>query len=252
MSRNLIFALLLIFTLIIGVYADIPLISGSDPVNLTIIVPYDQALNSGLKTIAKEYGNDHNTIVNIISVQGRKKIVDELTSGNTSSDLVIIEKEYPLYNLSGLKKLENKGLIDKSQEIYQAEADLIVPPDSKIKSINNLNGTKYAAVDLVNYHMPGGCLANYVIDMIPGNITVVNESSISTIFEAVANSSADETVLWKSDYDSQKHNGTLVAIPLLEYGMDNYIATLKNSKNLAEAESFMDFVISHKDELTNQ
>jgi ABC-type molybdate transport system substrate-binding protein len=252
MFRNALLTTIFIFCVIGSLAAaDTSASGGSSPVTLTIITPYDQDLNTGLKTIAQEYGKDHNTIINIVSVQGRKKIVEELTSGNTSADLVVIEKEYPVFNLKGLTSLEKKGLIDKSEELYKAEADLIVSPKSTIKSVQDLNGTTYAAVDLVNYHMPGGCLANSVMATLPAKPTVVNQSGIKAIYEAVANSSADATILWKSDYTNQKKDqGDLKAIPIPDYSMDNYIATLKNSVNAAEAASFMDFVLAHKDELS--
>jgi ABC-type molybdate transport system substrate-binding protein len=242
-----------LFSCIIGlVVADTPDAGNSSPVTLTVVTPYDQDLNSGLKEIAKEYGKDHNTIINIISVQGRKKIIEELSSGNTSADLVVIEKEYKPFDLKGLTSLEKKGLIDKSNELYSAEADLVVSPKSSVQSTQDLNGTKYAAVDLVNYHMPGGCLANSILAVLPVKPEVVNQSGIDKIYEAVKNTSADSTILWKSDYKAQKKNqGELKVIPLPEYSMDNYIATLTNSVNKDEAATFMDFVLSHKDELQN-
>jgi ABC-type molybdate transport system substrate-binding protein len=243
----------ILFSCIIGlVAADTSTAGSSSPITLTIMTPYDQDLNSGLKEIAKEYGKDHNTIINIISVQGRKKIVDELSSGNTSADLVVIEKEYQPFNLKGLSSLEKKGLIDKSEKLYNAEADLVISPKSSIQSTQDLNGTRYAAVDLVNYHMPGGCLATSLLSVLPVKPEVVNQSGIDKIYQAVENTSADSTILWASDYKVQKKNqGELKAIPLPEYGMDNYIATLTNSANKDEAATFMDFAISHKDELQN-
>ena len=254
MFRNELLIIVLVFCCIGSVaVADSSITGGSSPVTLTVITPFDQDLNSGLKAIAQEYGKDHNTIINIVSVQGRKKIVEELNSGNTSADLVVIEKEYPIFNLKGLTALDKKGLIDKSEELYTAEADLVVSPKSSIQSVQDLNGTKYAAVDLVNYHMPGGCLANSVMTAIPAKPEVVNQSGIDKIYQAVENSSADATILWKSDYNAQKKNqGELKAIPIPEFSMDNYIATLKNSANKDEAALFMDYVIAHKDEFAEK
>ncbi len=252
MFRNfLIIGIIALSILSSVVIADSVSSPGGDSATLNILIPYDQSLNKGLQSIAKEYGKDHNTIINIVTVKGRKKIIEEITKGNTSADLVIIEKEYPLFNLTGLKTLEKKDLVEKSEKVSSAEADLIVSPQSSISSLTQLNGTTFAAVDLVNYHMPGGCLANSVMDVMPAKPIVVNQSGIDTIYVAVANSSADATVLWKSDYIAQKKNhGELKAIPIPEYGMDNYIVTLKNSSNPTEAASFMDFVISHKEELS--
>jgi ABC-type molybdate transport system substrate-binding protein len=250
LRRFIIVGLILLICLGSAAYADSFSLPGSSPATLTILTPFDQSLNKGLNNIAKEYGKDHNTIINIVSVKGRKKIIEEITSNNTSADLVVIEKEYPLFDLKGLKTLENKGLIDKSEKISSSEADLIVSKDSKINSLSDLNGTKFAAVDLVNYHMPGGCLANSVFEALPSTPVVVNQSGINAIYEAVVNSSADATVMWKSDYLAQKDKGEVKVIPIPEYGMDNYIAILKSSSNPSEAATFMDYVVAHKDELS--
>lgn len=250
LSRNIILiSAILIAVLIATASADVLQFGNSSPCTLTVLIPYDQSLSSGLKNIAEAYGKDHNTVVNIITVKGRKKIIEEITSRNISADLVIIEKEYPIFNLTGLKTLEKKGFIETSQELTQSEADLVVSQDSPIQSARDLEGRKYAAVDLVNYHMPGGCLANSVMDSLPVKVTAVNQSGIDKIYESVSNSSADATVLWKSDYiDQSKKGKDLKAIPMTEYSMDNFIATLKGSANPTEAKTFMDFVVSHNDE----
>jgi len=250
LRRLIIVGLILLISMSSAAYADSFSLPGSSPATLTILTPFDQSLNKGLNNLAKEYGKDHNTIINIVSVKGRKKIIDEIISNNTSADLVVIEKEYPLFDLKGLDTLEEKGLVDKSEKVSSSEADLIVSRNSNINSLSDLNGTRFAAVDLVNYHMPGGCLANSVYESLRSTPVILNQSGIDAIYEAVANSSADATVMWKSDYMAQKDKGEVRVIPIPEYGMDNYIVTLKSSSNPSEAATFMDYVLAHKDELS--
>jgi ABC-type molybdate transport system substrate-binding protein len=227
--------------------------AGSSPVNLTVMMPYDQSISTTMTQMAGDYGKNHNTQIKLITVKGRQSIVNEITNGNTTPDLVIIEDKYALFNLSGLGKLEKSGVVNKSTFLCRSNAVLVVPKGSTISNVTGLSGKKVAVVDMGNFHSPGGCLANFIVADVNATYTPVNESEIPQVYKAVANSSADATCIWKSEFDEQqkKTGSDLASITLPQYGMDNYIVLLKSSKNSQEAANFMDYVVAHKDKFTD-
>ena len=223
---------------------------GTAPATITVMLPYDQNIGSVMTKLADDYGKTHNTRIDLVSVKGRQAMVNEITSGNVSPDLVIIEKEYRIFNLSGLEKLEQKDLAANSTFLCRSDAVLVTTSGSPIKNSTDIAGKKVAMVDMVKYHGPGGCLANYIVADLNATVTPVLVSGIPQAYGAVADLSADVTCIWRSEFvDLQAANGNnLTANTLPEYGMDNYLVLMKNSKNPQEAASFMNYVLAHKDQ----
>jgi ABC-type molybdate transport system substrate-binding protein len=254
-NNLLIGCLVLVCAVVIGiaVFAGAGAISsGSAPVTLTVMMPYDQNINSTMTQIAHDYGKTHNVRIDLISVKGRQSIINGITSGNVSPDLVVIEDKYALFNLSGLGTLERSGIVGKSAFLCRSNAVLVVPNGSQIHNVTDLSGKKVAVVDMDKYHSPGGCLANYIVADINASFTPVNESNIPQVYGAVANSSADATCIWKSEFDEQqkKTSNNLTTIVIPQYGMDNYLVLINNSKNSQEASKFMDYILSQNNEFT--
>ena len=223
---------------------------GTAPTTITVMMPYDQNIGSVMTKIAGDYGQNHNIRIDLVSVKGRQSMVNEITIGNISPDIVIIEKTYPLFNLSGLEKLEQRDLVEDSTFLCRSDAVLVTGSGSSLQNISEIAGKKVAMVDLEKYHSPGGCLANFIVADVNATVTPVMVSGIPEAYNAVVTSSADVTCIWRSEYLEQQANGgnTVAATTLPEYGMDNYIALMKNGKNPAEAASFMDYVVAHKNE----
>jgi ABC-type molybdate transport system substrate-binding protein len=223
---------------------------GTSPATITVMMPYDQNIGSVMTKLAGDYGKTHNVKIELTSVKGRQGMVNEITSGNVSPDLVIIEKEYRIFNLSGLAKLQQKDLVENSTFLCRSDAVMVVPQGSQILNTSGITGKKVAMVDMVKYHGPGGCLANYIVADLNATVTPVLVSGIPQAYGAVADSSADATCIWRSEFidlQASTHNN-LTAVSLPAYGMDNYLALMKNAKNPSEAASFMDYVLAHKDQ----
>lgn len=216
---------------------------------LTVMMPYDQSISTTMTELATEYGRTHSTQINLVTVKGRSALVREIVDGNTTPDLVVIEKRYALFNLSGLEALEKKGLVDRSTYLCRGNAVLVIPADSRIANVSDMAGKRVAVVDMEKFHGPGGCLANFIVADANATVTPVMESGIPQVYGAVADSSADATCIWRSEFDQlQASTGkSLTAIDLPAYGMDNYIVLLKGSGNSAEAAAFMDYVVANKD-----
>lgn len=216
-------------------------------------MPYDQSISTAMTHAAEEYGKNHNTKINLITVKGRQSMVNEITSGNVSPDLVVIENQYSLFNLSGLGKLKSQGMVSRSEFLVRSDAVLVVPEGSRIQNISDLTGKRVAVVDMDKYHSPGGCLANFIVADANVSVTYVMESGIPQVYNAVADSSADATCIWKSEFNEQqeKTGNHLSGSVLPDYGMDNYIVLIKDSKDPKEAAAFMDYIVSHKDNFTS-
>lgn len=259
MSRNhlLIICLIAVCAACIGIAVytatNSPVVPGSSPVILTVMMPYDQGMGTTLTQLAEGYGKNHNTQINLISVKGRQAIVDKILSGNQTPDLIIIEKQYPLFNLTGLETLQSSGLVGKSNYLYTTEAALVVPQGSQIHNLSDISGKKIAIVNQTKYEAPGGCLSGYIVADMNVSVMPFMVSGVPEAYTAVANSSADATSIWMSDFSmlQAKTGGSLSAIPLPQYGMDNYVVLLKTSKNPVEAASFMDYIVSHKNAFGN-
>lgn len=253
MSRNqfLIIALVAICAIGAGIYVTAGGVhsTAAPSATLTVVMPYDQSISATMAQLAAEYGKTHNTQINVVTVKGRSALVREVVSGNTTPDLVVIEKRYALFNLSGLETLEKKGLVDRSTYLCREDAVMVIPADSRITNVSSMAGKRVAVVDMEKYHGPGGCLANFIVADANVTVTPVKEPGIPQVYGAVADSSADATCIWRSEFDQlQTSTGkSLTALDLPEYGMDNYIVLFKGSGNPAEAASFMDYIVANKD-----
>lgn len=223
---------------------------GSAPVTITVMMPYDQNIGSVMTKLAGDYGKTHNTRIDLVSVKGRQAMVNEITKGNVSPNLVIVEDKYRIFNLTGLETLRQKDLVANSTFLCRSDAVMVVPQGSPITNTSGISGKKIAMVDMVKYHGPGGCLANYIVADLNATVTPVLVSGIPQAYGAVADSSADATCIWRSEFvDLHAANGNnLTAVSLPAYGMDNYLILMKNSRNPSEAVSFMDYVLAHKDQ----
>ncbi|ABS56886.1 hypothetical protein Mboo_2372 [Methanoregula boonei 6A8] len=254
-DRLLIIGLVAICVVCVGIalYATTSTVPGSSPVVLTVMMPYDQGMSSTLTHLATDYGKSHTTQINLISVKGRQAMVDEILSGNQTPDLIIIEKQYPLFNLTGLETLLSGGFVVNSDYLYTTEAVLVVPQGSAIHSLADISGKRVAMVNQTKYAAPGGCLAGYIVADANASVTPFMVSGVPEAYAAVANSSADATSIWMSDYSMQqaRTGDNLSEVPLPQYGMDNYIVLLKTSGHPKEAASFMDYIVAHKDAFGN-
>jgi len=223
---------------------------GTAPATITVMMPYDQNIGSVMTKLAGDYGKTRNVQINLVSVKGRQALVNEITKGNVSPDLVIIEDKYRIFNLTGLETLRQKDLVANSTLLCRSDAVMVVPKGSTIVNTSGISDKKVAMVDMVNYHGPGGCLANYIVADLNATVTPVYVSGIPQAYGAVADSSADATCIWRSEFTGlQASTGnSLTAVSLPAYGMDNYLVLMKDSKNQKEAASFMDYVLAHKDQ----
>jgi ABC-type phosphate/phosphonate transport system substrate-binding protein len=210
---------------------------------LTVIGPADNVLGGTIKEISQSFSDANNIPVNITQMRGREMVVKEVSKNKSDADVVILEKTFPLFNLTGMDKLENKMLIDNCAYLYSEKALLIFQKDEAIDSLSDLDGMIVAVTD---QHVPGACLAKKIVDKEGLNVSEVNESSNEAQLDAVAAGRADATVLWESMFESYANsiNPKIKVIDLEDYRMDNYIAILNRSDNLAEAEMYVKYLLA--------
>ncbi len=214
---------------------------------LEVFGPRDNAISSGpIKEISESYSSQYNIPVNITSVNGRKSIIKMLSDNSSLNglnvDVVMLEEKYPLYNLTGMKALMKKGLIENYSYLYTERALLISGAEDNFTSLDDLEGERVAVTD---QHVPGGCLARDVINATGINVTKVAVQSTEAQLDAVADGTADATVLWESMFDSCANSSSdkIVVADLPEYKMDNYIAVLKSSPEKELAEEYVDYLL---------
>lgn len=214
----------------------------SNSLEILVLGPPDSFLETTVKEISQYYSDANNVPVNITLVRGREMVQKEVMKNESKADVVILEKEYPLFNLSGMERLHKKGMVENYSYLYSENALMIVRKDEHISALADLNGLRVAVTD---QHVPGACLAKKIIDREGLNATEVKVSSNEAQLDAVVTGAADATVLWERMFEGYK-NSTSPAISFLDlpmYRMDNYIAVLNTSGNRAQAEMYVDYLI---------
>jgi ABC-type molybdate transport system substrate-binding protein len=216
---------------------------GQQSQEITVIGPADNVLGGTIKEISQSFSDANNIPVNITQIRGREMAAKEVSMNKSDADIVILEKTFPLFNLSGMNKLEDKMLIDNCTYLYSEKALLIFQKDEAIDSLGDLDGMIVAVTD---QHVPGACLAKKIIEKEGLNVSEVNESSNEAQLDAVAAGRADATVLWESMFESYANstNPKIGVIDLEDYRMENYIAILNKSDNLAEAEMYVKYLLA--------
>lgn len=209
---------------------------------LHVCGPHDEIISDGLiKRISENYSNQYNVPVNITCVNGRKALLKMLSDKDSKADVVILEEDYPLYNLTGMKALMKMGLIEDYSYLYSERALMITRAGLGITSSDDLNGKRVAVTD---QHMPGGCLARDIVNATGLNITKVSVQSTSAQLDAVVDGTADATILWENIFKSNSKSSSdqIETIDLPEYKMDNFIAALKATPEKEKAERYIDYL----------
>jgi ABC-type molybdate transport system substrate-binding protein len=216
---------------------------GQQSRELTVIGPADNVLGGTIKEISQSFSDANNIAVNITQMRGRENVVKEVSKKKSNADIVILEKEFPLFNLSGMNKLEAEMVIDNCAYLYSENALLIFRKDEVIGSLGDLSGMKVAVTD---NHVPGACLAKKIVDREGLNVSMVNESSNEAQLDAVAAGRADATVLWESMFEAYANSTDpeIEVVDLRDYRMDNYIAILNKSDNHAQAEMYVKYLLA--------
>jgi spermidine/putrescine-binding protein len=216
---------------------------GQHSQDLTVLGPADNFLGGTIKEISQSFSDANNIPVNITQIRGREMIVKEVMKNTSNADVVILEKGFPLFNLSGMNKLEKEMAIDNYTYLYSEKALLIFQKGEAIGSLGDLFGMSVAVTD---NHVPGACLAKKIVDRERLNVSEVNESSNEAQLDAVVAGSADATVLWESMFKTYANstNPEINAVDLTDYRMDNFIAVLNKSKNPVEAEMYVKYLLA--------
>lgn len=216
---------------------------GQNSTELTVLGPADNILGGTIREISQSFSDENNIPVNITQVRGREMVVKEAMKNTSNADVVILEKEFPLFNLSGMKKLEKKKLIDSYAYLYSERALLIFRMDEPIVSLSDLDGLGVAVTD---QHVPGACLAKKIVDKEGLNVSEVNESSNEAQLDAVVAGRADATILWESTFKTYRNSTEpeIGVLDLPDYRMDNCIAVLNRSENPAEAEKYVNYLLA--------
>jgi len=210
---------------------------------LHVYGPHDYVISDGLiKKNSESYSNRYNIPVSITCVNGRKSLLKMLSDNDSKADVVILEEDYPLYNLTGMKTLMNDGLIENYSYLYSERALMITRVGAGISSLDDLKGKRVAVTD---QHMPGGCLARDIINATGLNVTKVSVQSTEAQLDAVVDGTADATILWESMFKSYAKNSSnqIEAIDLPDYKMDNFIAALKTTREKELAEEYIDYLM---------
>lgn len=217
---------------------------GEEAPTLNVYGPHDNLISDGIiKELTEDYCDEYDTVVNITCIDGRKSLLKMVIDSGGTADLVILEEDYPLYNLSGMKTLTDEGLIESYQYLYRKRALMILQKGEGISSLADLNGKRVAVTD---QHLPGGCLSLEIIKDAGLNVTNVTVESPEAQLDAVADGRADATILWDSIFESCTNNTReeIEVVDLSEYGMDNFIAVLKDSPHRSEAERYETYLLA--------
>jgi ABC-type molybdate transport system substrate-binding protein len=210
---------------------------------LIVLGPADNILGSAIKEISQSFSDANNVAVNITQVRGREAVVKEVTKNTSNADVVILEKEFPLFNLSGMKKLEDKKVIDNYTILYSERALLVFRKGEPISNLGDLNGMRIAVTD---QHVPGACLAKKIVDKEGLNVSEVNASSNEAQLDAIIAGRADATVLWESMFETYDNSTDpeIDVLDLPDYRMNNFIAVLNRSKNPVEAQLYLNYLLA--------
>lgn len=215
---------------------------GQNSTELIVLGPADNILGSTIKEISQSFSDANDVAVNITQVRGREAVVKEVTKNTSNADVVILEKEFPLFNLSGMIKLNEKKVIDNYTYLYSERALLVFRKGEPISTLGDLNGMRIAVTD---QHVPGACLAKKIVDKEGVNVSEVNTSSNEAQLDAIIAGSADATVLWESmlkAYDNST-DPEIDVLDLPDYRMNNFIAVLNRSKNPVEAQLYLNYLL---------
>ncbi len=210
---------------------------------LNVYGPHDNLISDGIiKEMTEDYCDEYGTVVNITCIDGRKSLLKMVIDSDGMADLVILEEDYPLYNLSGMKTLTDEGLIESYQYLYRKRALMILQKGEGISSLADLNGKKVAVTD---QHLPGGCLSLEIVKDAGLNVTNVTVESIEAQLDAVVDGRADVTILWDSIFEgcTSSSREEIEVVDLPEYGMDNFVAVLKGAPNRDEAERYETYLL---------
>ncbi len=240
-SRNRIGIAAPVFLFIIFMSQGIALCEKSP--ELTVLGPADNILGSTIKDISQSFSDSNNIPVNITQIKGREMVAKEVSKNTSTVDVVILEREYPLFNLTGMIKLKKNNLIDNYTYLYSERALLIFKKGESISDIGDLDGLRIAVTD---QHVPGACLARKIVAREGLNVSEVNESSNEAQLDAVLAGRANATVLWESMFEEYE-NSTDQEIEVLDipdYRMDNYIAVLRSSDDPDKAMMYVKYLLS--------
>ncbi len=217
--------------------------SGEVPTTLNVYGPPDDLISDGIiKELTEEYCDEYGTTVNVTCVNGRKALLNGVVKSGETVDLVILEEEYPLFNLSGMKTLTDEGLIESYHHLYRKRALMILQRGGDVSSLDDLNEKKVAVTD---QHVPGACLSLEIIKDAGLNVTNVTVESTEAQLDAVVDGRADATILWDSIFESCTNSSReeIEVVDLPEYGMDNFIAVLKDAPHRPEAERYEAYLL---------
>jgi len=209
---------------------------------LIVLGPADNILGSTIKDISQSFSDANDVAVNITQVRGREAVVKEVTKNTSNADVVILEKEFPLFNLSGMKKLDEKKVIENYTYLYSERALLVFRNGEPISTLSDLNGLRIAVTD---QHVPGACLAKKIVDREGLNVSEVNTSSNEAQLDAIIAGRADATVLWESMFETYDNSTDpkIDVLDLPDYRMNNFIAVLNRSKNPVEAQLYLNYLL---------
>jgi spermidine/putrescine-binding protein len=216
---------------------------GEEASTLNVYGPHDNLISDGIiKEMTEDYCDEYGTVVNITCIDGRKSLLKMVIDSDGTADLVILEEDYPLYNLSGMKTLTDEGLIESYQYLYRKRALMILQKGEGISTLDDLNGKKVAVTD---QHLPGGCLSLEIVKDAGLNVTNVTVESIEAQLDAVVDGRADVTILWDSIFEgcTSSSREEIEVVDLPEYGMDNFVAVLKGAPNRDEAERYETYLL---------
>lgn len=216
---------------------------GEEASTLNVYGPHDNLISDGIiKEMTEDYCDEYGTVVNITCIDGRKSLLKMVIDSDGTADLVILEEDYPLYNLSGMKTLTDEGLIESYQYLYRKRALMILQKGEGISTLDDLNGKKVAVTD---QHLPGGCLSLEIVKDAGLNVTNVTVESIEAQLDAVVDGRADVTILWDSIFEGCTNSSReeIEVVDLPEYGMDNFVAVLKGAPNRDEAERYETYLL---------
>ena len=237
-----ILAIIIICTIVAGVAYKY--LTPAEPIELTVYKA-DDSRTSTIVQISKEYSDEHNTKIEVLSIKGRKGLLKDIIENEGEGDVVILEIEYPLFNLLGMETLKDKGFIEKYRYLYSREVLMVVRKGEGIKSIEYLGGKRVAVVDYEEHHVPGACLAPKIIEDSELEVTEVKTSSIEGLLEAIVEDRADATFIWDGQFINS-YSDEVETVELPQYKMDNAIAILNKSENSEDAEHYVNYLLDHK------
>ena len=176
-----------------------------------------------------------------LSFAGSQMLVTQITQGQPADVFASADQK-------NMQKLVDKGLVETPQVFAHNLLQIAVAPGNP-KNVQTLADLEKPGVTLVlaDASVPAGKYARQAFEKagLPEPQPASNELDVKSVMEKLTSGEADAVVVYQTDVKAAGDKVTGIEIPANQNVLATYpIAALKDSKNLAAAEAFVNEIVA--------